>query len=90
MTRAPKNLNLIAYALNMESKISRLEPQSYEEAMSMKDVIKWKKAMEEKMSSTYKNKRWTLVPRSKSRKVMGKNWVYKVKEGVLDVNLAHY
>lgn len=40
MAREPKRLNIIAYALSMESKILGLEPRSNKESISRKDVVK--------------------------------------------------
>lgn len=58
--------------------------------MSRKDANKWCKGMEEEMNSLYKNKTWTLVSRPNGQKVIGNKWIYKMKEGVLDVELARY
>lgn len=62
VTRALERLNLVTYAMSMDSEISILEPRFYEEAMSMKFTNKWWMAMKEEMSSLYKNKTCTIVP----------------------------
>ena len=40
--------------------------------------------MKEEMYSLAKNKTWDLVELSKSRKMVGCKWVYKLKKGVDD------
>ncbi|CAI9776083.1 unnamed protein product [Fraxinus pennsylvanica] len=52
------------------------KPAGHEEAL--KDS-KWKKAMEEEMLTTQKNKTWELVERPEDRKVIGVKWVYRTK-----------
>ncbi|CAH9052071.1 unnamed protein product, partial [Cuscuta epithymum] len=37
------------------------EPESYSEALTMKDSIQWKKAMKDELDSLDKNQTWSLV-----------------------------
>ena len=50
----------------------------------MDDVesAKWKIEKEEEMDSLEKKKTWYLIEITKERRVVGCNWVYKLKKGV--------
>lgn len=65
------------YALSVDSLPS--EPRSYQEAISGKDSIRWKNAMQEEMDSLLKNEVWELVPLPKDRKPISCKWIYKIK-----------
>ena len=41
---------------------------------------KWRRAMEDEYNALMKNKTWTLIPNSQNYKLVGKKWVYRVKE----------
>lgn len=56
------------------------EPESYEKAVASKDFVKWLVAMQDKMSSLYKNKTGNLVEKPKDCKPIDCKWVYKIKE----------
>ena len=58
-----------------------LEPQSYTDAISGEDSVKWRAAMEEEMNAMHTNNVWTLVqPPSNSPNVVSTKWVFKIKE----------
>ena len=65
------------YALSMEYE----EPNTVGQAKNSKDGAEWQLAMEEEMSSLYKNDTWDLVKLPTDRKAIGCKWVFKVKEG---------
>lgn len=65
------------YALSVDSLPT--EPKSYQEAISGKDSIRWKNAMQEEMESLLKNEVWELVPLPKDRKPISCKWIYKIK-----------
>lgn len=71
------NTNLLEYALSLDS--IPAEPKSYKEAISGKDAIQWKEAMQEEIISLMKNDVWDLVPLPKDRKPITCRWVYKIK-----------
>jgi hypothetical protein len=56
-------------------------PASYSEAMLSPESAKWKKAMDEEMSSLVDNDTYELTPVPEGRSVVGGRWVYAVKLG---------
>jgi len=94
-TREPECLidqaNLIAYAfVAAQEEIKDLEPSSYIEATSCKDVVQWRLAMTEEMESLHKNQTWVLVKRQKGKRTVGCKWVYRKKEGIPEVEDARF
>ena len=65
-----------SYALSMEFE----EPNNVGQAKNSKEGAEWQLAMEEEMSSLYKNDTWDLVKLPTDRKAIGCKWVFKVKE----------
>ncbi|WVZ01079.1 hypothetical protein V8G54_027148 [Vigna mungo] len=55
------------------------EPQSFVEAMEMKDKEKWLQAMEEEMQSLKENHTYDLVELPKERRALQNKWVFKLK-----------
>ncbi|KAH9672650.1 hypothetical protein KPL70_017818 [Citrus sinensis] len=69
--RPPKRYtvaDLIAYALNAAQKLNDDEPMTYQEAITGKNKLEWKRAMDEEMTSLIKNKTWTLIEKPDKRK----------------------
>jgi len=58
------------------------EPTTFEEAVSSKDYVKWRQAMDEEMTSLKVNGTWKLVPRPEKQKLIQCKWLYKLKEGM--------
>ncbi|KAI3764834.1 hypothetical protein L2E82_14851 [Cichorium intybus] len=58
------------------------EPESYPEALRMKDSIQWKKAMEDELSSLDKNHTWSLVKLPAGKKALQNKWVFRVKDEI--------
>ena len=56
------------------------EPESYSEALRMKDSIQWKKAMEDELGSLDKNQTWSLVKLPAGKKALQNKWVFRVKD----------
>jgi hypothetical protein len=56
------------------------EPESYSEAVKMKDSFQWERAMKEEMSSLDKNKTWVLVKLPRDKKALQNKWVFRVKD----------
>ncbi|KAH9754238.1 hypothetical protein KPL71_015385 [Citrus sinensis] len=86
--RAPERLgyaDLIAYALTAAQNVDQEEPKTYEEAVACKESAQWIKAMEDEMDSLNKNGTWKLIQKPEGRKVVGYKWVYKIKDGIPDV-----
>ena len=52
------------------------EPTSFDDAVGN---VKWEKAMDEEMATSYANETWGLVPLPESKNIIGCKWVYKVK-----------
>ncbi|KAH9704742.1 Integrase catalytic domain-containing protein [Citrus sinensis] len=80
--------DLISYALAVAEAETSEEPATYKQAMRTKDKRKWVAAMEEEMASLKKNKTWTLVKKPVDQKLVGCKWIYKIKEGVSEVEPA--
>lgn len=55
------------------------EPETFEEALSGPDKIKWEQAMDEEIRSLEENHTWEIVDLPKGSKVVGCKWVYKIK-----------
>ncbi|KAI3767934.1 hypothetical protein L2E82_18363 [Cichorium intybus] len=58
------------------------EPESYPEALRMKDSIQWKRAMEDELSSLDKNQTWSLVKLPAGKKALQNKWVFRVKDEI--------
>ncbi|GKC72575.1 retrovirus-related pol polyprotein from transposon TNT 1-94, partial [Tanacetum coccineum] len=56
------------------------EPESYSEALSSKEFVQWKKAINEEMVSLEKNQTWSLVRLPAGKKALQSKWVFRVKE----------
>ena len=56
--------------------LSTIEPKCFEEAN--KDEF-WKKAMDEELDQIEKNDIWELVPRPKTKNLIGTKWVFRNK-----------
>ncbi|KAH9718038.1 hypothetical protein KPL71_022065 [Citrus sinensis] len=80
--------DLISYALVVAENETSDEPATYKKAMRSKDKRRWVSAMEEEMASLNKNKTWTLVKKPADQKLVGCKWIYKIKKGVSEAELA--
>ncbi|GJR00315.1 retrovirus-related pol polyprotein from transposon TNT 1-94 [Tanacetum coccineum] len=58
----------------------RMVNQSYSEALSSKESVQWKKAINEEMVSLEKNQTCSLVRISAGKKASQRLWMFKVKE----------
>ncbi|GJW46818.1 retrovirus-related pol polyprotein from transposon TNT 1-94 [Tanacetum coccineum] len=56
------------------------EPESYSEALSSKEFVRWKKAINEEMVSLEKNQTCSLVRISAGKKASQRLWMFKIKE----------
>ncbi|GJQ99102.1 hypothetical protein Tco_0522087 [Tanacetum coccineum] len=76
-SRAPvRNSPLSNYLLLTENG----EPESYSEALSSKEFVQWKKAINEEMVSLEKNQMCSLVRLPARKKASQRLWMFKVKE----------
>ncbi|KAH9658397.1 hypothetical protein KPL70_023479 [Citrus sinensis] len=83
--RPPKRYavaDLIAYALNAAQELNDDEPRTYQEAITSKNKLEWKRAMDEEMTSLIKNKTWTLIEKPDKRKTVSCKWIFKIKDGI--------
>ena len=72
---------MIAHAfVAIREEIKDLEPSSYIEANSCKDVAQWQLAMMEEMEFLHKNETRVLVKSSREMRIVGCKWVYRKKE----------
>lgn len=56
-----------------------LKPDTYEEAMSSPDNVKWIQSMNEEYNSLMNACTWTLVDKPMDRNIIGCKWIYKMK-----------
>ena len=56
-------------------------PQTYQEAISSPEAVKWQEAMEDEMQSLTENDTFTVMRLPDDRKSVGGRWVYSVKLG---------
>ncbi|GJT89289.1 hypothetical protein Tco_1071006 [Tanacetum coccineum] len=78
----PKNL-IENDSIVAEHGLKNGEPESYSEALSSKEFVQWKKAINEEMVSLEKNQTWSLVRLPVGKKALQSKWVFRVKEEVL-------
>ncbi|GJW01997.1 retrovirus-related pol polyprotein from transposon TNT 1-94 [Tanacetum coccineum] len=71
----PMNINILSVAPEDNG-----EPESYSEALSSKESVQWKKAINEEMVSLEKNQTWSLVRLPAGKKALQSKWVFRVKE----------
>lgn len=57
----------------------RVEPQTYEEALSGEDAELWQRAMDEEMASLLENKTWRVELVPEGVKPVPVKWVFKIK-----------
>lgn len=81
---------MVSYALYTVEEIINKEPKSYSEAVNHKYGQNWLLAMIEELNSLDKNCTWTLVPRPKGARVVGRKWIYKKKEGIPGVEKSRF
>lgn len=55
------------------------EPVTLEEAVSGKNSVQWKKAMEKELTVLRENNTWSEVPWPVNKKVIESKWVFKIK-----------
>ncbi|KAH9648835.1 hypothetical protein KPL70_025759 [Citrus sinensis] len=82
--------DLIAFALTAAHELDTDEPKTYSEAVKGNESEKWKAAMDEEMQSLFKNHILTLIEKPPNKKVVGCKWVYKVKDGIPEVEPKRY
>ena len=83
--RPPKRYavaDLIAYALSATHEINDDEPKTYQEAITSKNNLEWKRAMDEEVESLMKNETWKLIRKPEKKKDVSCKWIYKIKEGI--------
>ncbi|KAH9750881.1 Integrase catalytic domain-containing protein [Citrus sinensis] len=71
--RPPKRYavaDLISYALTAAQELNDDEPRTYQEAITCKNKLEWKRAMDEEMASLMKNKTWELIEKPAKRKTI--------------------
>ena len=60
--------------------IDRGEPESYDEVLQDKELVKWELAMKDEIDSLMSNQMWPLVELPKGKKALHNKWVYRIKE----------
>ncbi|KAK3022503.1 hypothetical protein RJ639_046780 [Escallonia herrerae] len=89
-----KKLKLCKKLAEMDSNVAESteveEPVTYKEAIKSTELAQWTVQMNEDMESLYKNQMWELVKPSVGQKIIGCKWVYKKKEGILELEDAKY
>ncbi|KAH9763957.1 hypothetical protein KPL70_001353 [Citrus sinensis] len=82
--------DLIAFALTVAHEIATNEPRPYSEAINSDKAEEWIKAMDEEMMSLKKNHTWNLIERPANKRIVGCKWIYRIKEGIPDVEPQRY
>ncbi|KAH9657209.1 hypothetical protein KPL70_022963 [Citrus sinensis] len=93
MIRPPRRYayaNLIAFALTAAHEIATNEPRTYSEAINSDKAEEWINAMDEEMMSLKKNHTWNLIERPANKRVVGGKWIYRIKEGIPNVEPQRY
>ena len=78
---------IVAYALPI---VEEAIPSTYIKAEISSESKMWKGAMEEEMSSLYKNDTWELTELPKGKKTIDCKWVYEKKQGSLKDDIVRY
>ena len=76
---------IVAYPLPI---VEEAIPSTYREAEIRSESKMWKDAMEEEISSLYKNDTWELTELPKGKKTIGCKWVYVKKQGSLKEDIV--
>ena len=83
--RPPKRYamaDLIAYALTAAQELNDDEHRTYQEVITGKNKLKWKRAMDEEMASLMKNKTYELIEKPAKMKIVSCKWIFKIKDGI--------
>ncbi|GJY99068.1 retrotransposon protein, putative, ty1-copia subclass [Tanacetum coccineum] len=82
--------DMAAYAFAIAEEEDTHEPITFQEAINSSEKDEWVRAMEEEMSSLKKNHTWELVYQPPGQKLVSCKWLYKIKEGIEDVQKPRY
>ncbi|GJR43097.1 kinase-like domain, phloem protein 2-like protein [Tanacetum coccineum] len=80
----------VAYTLQVAEEVESLESATYREDITSKDSNMWIAAMGEEIESLHKNKTWELDQLPERRKVVGCNWVFKMKTGLSSSEIIRF
>lgn len=56
------------------------DPTTVKEALSRKDSLKWKDAIQEELNALKKNNTWTLVKPPKKCNIVDSKWIFRIKD----------
>jgi len=90
VTPVARGRGTAAFALTVAEDIVHDEPSTYREAASSPQAASWVQTMTEEMESLHKNDTWDLVLPPKGRKIVGRKWVFKLKDASPDVVALRY
>jgi len=76
MTRAPKRYSPVLHDLLLAN---RGKPECYEEALQVKDKVKWELSIDDEIESLMKNQTCDLIKLPENRALHNK-WIYRLKE----------
>ena len=82
--------NFVSFALNDRNHLNDDEPKTFDEAMSCPNARHWINVMNDEMKSLTIIDTWTLAKLPRNCKVITCKWIYKVKEGVPDLQPLRY
>lgn len=71
--------NLITEDLVFASILNEGEPTTVTDALSRRDRLNWKQAMDSEMQSMQKNSVWTLTDKPEDVKIVTCRWIFKIK-----------
>ncbi|TIC28442.1 rve-domain-containing protein [Wallemia mellicola] len=75
-----------AYALARQQVTTGI-PNTFKQAMTHPDAIKWRQGMEEEMATHDRNNTWTLIDLKdvpKNNNIVGSRWVYNIKTNAMN------
>ena len=80
----------VNFALNDVNNQNDDEPKTFDEAVSCPNARHWINVMNDEMESLTINNTWTLVTLPRNCKTISCKWIYKLKEGVPDLQPPRY
>lgn len=91
--KVPKRFDiadLISYAMVVAGNVTGEEADNFKQAIMSRDKLKWIATMKEEIASLKKNNTWILVNKPTNKPLVGCKWIFKLKEGISDSELARY
>ena len=85
-SRIPKPLQRYSPTLHYILLTDRCEPESYDEAIEDKELVKWELAKKDEMDSLMSNQTWQLVELLRGKKTLHNNWCTVLRKRMVATN----